>query len=70
MKKFILVKVPTESTDYYINNVGCLRYSHDQGRRSTAVEPISIGEYLENDKHKVVGESILDRQKLVIVEIL
>lgn len=68
MKKFILVKVPTESTDYFINNIGCLRYSHNEGRESTAIEPIEIGEYLENDIHKIVGESILNGQKIIIIE--
>jgi hypothetical protein len=67
MKKIILVKVPTDSTDYFINNVGCLRYSHNEGRESTAIEPMTIGEYLDN-KHKIIGESFLDGQKLVIIE--
>ena len=68
MKNLITVKVPNESTDYYINKVGCLRYSHNKGRESSCVEPIEIGEYLEENKHQIIGTSILDGQKIVVIE--
>lgn len=70
MKKFILVKVPADSSDYWINNVGCLRYSQEQQKVSSVVEPMQIGAYLEKDKHAVVGESILGEQKIIVIEIL
>jgi len=68
MKRFTLVKVPTEATEIFINNVGCLRYSHNQGRESTAIEPIEIGVYLEKDKHRIVGESFLGEQRFIVIE--
>ena len=54
MKRFILVNVPIDSDNYFINNVGCLRYSQNQGKESSVVEPEQIGAYLEKDKHKIM----------------
>lgn len=68
MKRFTLVKVPTEATEIFINNVGCLRYSHNQGRESTAVEPMEIGVYLEKSKHRIIGESFLGEQRYIVIE--
>ena len=68
MNKYLLVTVPMESTDHFINNCGCLRYSHNQGRQSTVIEPAEIGEYLVTDKNKIVGESILAGQKIIVIE--
>lgn len=68
MKKLILVKVPFDSSDYFINNVGCLRYSQDKGRMSSVVEPMEIGEYLNKDKHKILGESVVDGQKIIVID--
>lgn len=67
-KKIILIEVPTESTDHFINNVGCLRYSYNQGRQSSVIEPIQIGEYLENDKHKIIGESVFNGSKIIVIQ--
>lgn len=69
MKKFILVDVPVEATEIFINNIGCLRYTHNQGIESTAIEPIQIGHYLEKDKHKIVGESIFENKRVIVIEI-
>ena len=68
MKRFTLVKVPTEATEVFINNVGCLRYSHNQGRESRAVEPMEMGIYLEKSKHRIVGESFLNEQRYIVIE--
>ena len=68
MKRFILVEVPTEATEIFINNVGCLRYSHNQGRESTAIKPMQIGHYLEKDKHRIVGESITETKRTIVIE--
>lgn len=70
MKKYILVNVPIDATDFYINNIGCLRFSLLEGRLSSCLEPIEIGEYLENDKHIVVGESTLNEKRYVVIEII
>lgn len=69
MKRFILVEVPNDATDIFINNVGCIRYSHNQGRESTAIEPVQIGHYLEKDKHQIVGEAIMDNKRMLVIEI-
>jgi hypothetical protein len=68
MKKFTLVKVPAEATEIFINKVGCLRYSYNQGRQSTVIEPMEIGVYLENDKDMIVGESFLNEQRYIVIE--
>ncbi len=68
MKRFILVEVPTEATEVFINNVGCLRYSHNKGRESTAIEPTQIGHYLEKDKHRIVGESLSENKRRIVIE--
>jgi len=68
MEKFITIKVPIESTDFFINDIGCLRYSTNQGRESSCIEPVQIGEYLEKDKHKIIGYSIVNSEKIVIIE--
>lgn len=68
MKSFLLVKVPDDSYDFFINQVGCLRYSHNEGRESTAIEPIFIGAYLSPYAHEIIGVSTLDGQKIVIIE--
>ena len=69
MKKFTLVKVPKEATEIFINNVGCLRYSYNEGKESTAIEPMQIGVYLEKDKHNIIGDSFFDGERYVIIEI-
>jgi hypothetical protein len=68
LKKLISVKVPVESDDYSINKVGCLRYHTDGGRQSSVVEPAQIGEYLEPDKHTIIGTSIFQGSKIVLIE--
>jgi hypothetical protein len=68
MEKHILVKVPKDSTDYFINNAGCLRFSTQEGRLSSIVEPMEIGEYLENTKHDLIGESVLNNEKIIIIK--
>ena len=70
MQNYILIKVPADSSDYFINNVGCLRYTHNKGIQSSVVEPSVSGIYLEHDKHEIIGVSELDGQKLVIIEII
>ena len=68
MKNLISIKVPNESQNFWINNAGCLRYEINNGKESCCVEPIEIGEYLENNKHKIIGTSIFSGFKIVIIE--
>lgn len=67
MQNYILIKVPTDSSEYFINNVGCLRYTHNKGIQSSVVEPYVSGIYLERDKHEIVGVSELDGHKVVVI---
>ena len=69
MKNLILVKVPNDSDDYYINSVGCLRYSRMEGRKSECIEPMESGVYLEKEKHKIIGVSMFMESKIVVIEI-
>jgi len=68
MKELISVKVPMDSTVYFINSVGCLRYMQDNGRVSSVVEPVEMGVYLTPKEHLIIGISILDNTKIVIIE--
>ena len=52
---FVELHIPTDTTDFWINNVGCIRYSHNQGRESSVIEPIEIGEYLDKEKYKIIS---------------
>ncbi len=71
IKKLISVKVPVESDGFFINKVGCLRYSFNEGRESSVVEPSEIGVYLEHELHKIIGVSAFDSfAKLVVIEVL
>lgn len=69
MKRHILVKVPTDATKIFINNIGCLRYTYNQSRESAAVEPMEIDIYLEKNKHKIIGDSFLNEQRYIIIEV-
>ena len=64
----ILIKVPLDSTDYYINNVGCLRYSQYEGKVSSCVEPEQSGFYLKNTLHIIIGTKTENNNKFVILK--
>lgn len=68
MKRYTLVKVPNDATNIFINNIGRIRYSHNNERESTAIEPSEIGIYLEKDKHRISGEAFLDEQRYIVIE--
>lgn len=54
-KEILAVKVPDDATNFWINNIGCIRYSQMQGKISSVIEPAQIGEYLEKDKWSILG---------------
>lgn len=54
LENIYAVKLPEGATDIFINNVGCLRYSHDNGRQSSCIEPEQMKMYLEKDKHRIL----------------
>jgi len=53
-KNYLLVEVPDDAHDFYINDIGCIRYSI--GSMSSVIEPIKIGKYLEKDNDKLIGK--------------
>lgn len=54
--KICFVSVPADSSNFFINNVGCIRYSQNEGKESTAITPAQLGEYLEKDDYEILGE--------------
>jgi len=51
---YLLVEVPNDAHDFYINDIGCIRYSI--GSMSSVIEPIILGKYLEKDKYNLIGK--------------
>ena len=68
MKNLILIKVPKDSDNYRINNIGCLRYDQMEGKLSSCVEPRDSNIYLESGKHKIIGQSEVGDEKFVVIE--
>ncbi len=70
MKKLRLIKVPPNSKNHFINNIGCLRYEVMVGTvvQSSVIEPQEIGFYIEPDKHKIVGYIELNDNKYIVIE--
>jgi hypothetical protein len=68
MRKFNLAPVPEEATDFFINDIGCLRYSTLGGRKSSCVEPQEMDIYLEK-YHKIVGDCFLDNQRYIVIDV-
>ena len=55
-KEYLLVEVPKDANTFYVNNVGCIRYSHDiRNRQSTAIEPMTLGIYATNENCKIIN---------------
>ena len=44
-----------DANSFFINNIGCIRYSYNKGRESSVIEPQEVGEYLEKDKWTILG---------------
>lgn len=66
MEKLILIEVPSDSTNHYINNVGCLRYN-ETPQVSSVIEPMQSGVYLDKNNHIILGFSnILDKKYIVV----
>lgn len=70
MNSLISIKVPHDSINHYINNVGCLRYEVDCGIgiMSSVILPEEIEEYLEKDKHEIVGYTHIKDDKYIIIK--
>lgn len=62
------IKVPVNSEDFFINDVGCLGYTLVGGtfRHSSFIEPTIIGEFLDNTIHELVGYAIMGIDRLVL----
>jgi len=70
MKRLLAVLVPNGSTDFFINNIGSLRYTEKRGNTlvSSCVEPHEMGVYLEKEKHVILGFTIGAEDTHVIIE--
>lgn len=70
MKKLRLIRVPFDSKNHFINNVGCLRYEQMIGTviKSSCIEPIESEIYLEPDKHKIAGYVEHNDEKFIVIE--
>lgn len=53
--ELIIVSVPKNATDFWINNCGCIRYSQENGMVSSVIEPTTLGFYADNDNYKIIG---------------
>lgn len=69
MKKYKLAPVPKEAAEFFINDIGCLRYSTLGGRLSSCVEPQEMGVYLDKEHHKIVGDCYLKTQRFIVIDI-
>ena len=67
MDKLRLIEVPNDSSSYFINNVGCLRYceSPDGYSVSRCIELDDV--YLENSLHEIVGYTEIDSKKYIVI---
>ncbi len=68
MKRYLIVSIPKDADGMFINNVGCLRYTHNKGRESSVIEPDEMGVYLEKNKHHISGESFYKNKRYVIIK--
>ncbi len=53
--KFLMVEIPSDASNFTINNVGCIRYDHNNGIENTAIEPQQLGFYAEESNCKILG---------------
>lgn len=51
----LAVEVPEDAKDFFVNNVGCIRYTHNQDRQSSCIEPQQLKFYAEKDNCKILG---------------
>lgn len=51
----IAIQVPKDVSDFWINNCGCIRYSKNEGKVSSVLEPEYLGFYAEKEKHQIIG---------------
>lgn len=65
----LFVEVPEDGKDFYINNVGCIRYS--VGGWSKCIEPEEMGVYLNKDEYEILGKSteLSEEQMKEIVDV-
>ena len=54
------IRVPADAGEYFINNVGCIRYSFNKGRESTCIEPEQLGFYVESGNCEILGDVTKD----------
>lgn len=65
------IPVPIDSQDFYINKVGCLRYTIIKGtvEHVSLIEPEIIGVCLNETEHEIAGVSLIENQKYVFFKL-
>ncbi len=53
--KFLMIETSSDASNFTINNVGCIRYDHNNGRENSAIEPQDLGFYAEESNCKILG---------------
>ncbi len=53
--KFLMIEIPSDASNFTINNVGCIRCDHNNGRENSAIEPHELGFYAEESNCKILG---------------
>ena len=49
------VVVPVDSCEFFVNKVGCIRYTHNKGRESSCIEPMQLGWYATEENTAILG---------------
>ena len=67
-RNYLLFEVPEDSTGFFVNKVGCIRYQHNKNRESSPILPEQLGFYATDDNCKIIGT--LSEQAEVYIEFL
>ena len=51
----VIINIPVDVSELFINNVGCLKYTFNKGRESSCIEPMQLGFYPTKENTLVVG---------------
>lgn len=54
-REYIFIEVPKYAYNFFINKVGCIRYSEDLGRISSVIEPTTLGIYATEDNCMIIS---------------
>ncbi len=54
-QRLLLLPVEADATNFFVNQVGSVRYYHDRGRWSGIIEPATLGVYATEENCKILG---------------